>query len=434
VFLKSIHAQIDAHLANFTQSKMRINFGFALFGNISATILGSLGGILAARYLGPAGRGELAAAFSWVAILSTFAYLGLPQAVTYHVARDPASANTILTVVLVFWLGQSVAVVTIGQLIVGIVLGATSSSATGTVWVYMFSVPSLFMIGYLITMAQGLKWFPWKSGLQLVSAAGYPFCVILTYFFRFNNSNTIVAFIVLYQAVIAGIALVWFILRLSNRTWHFEMQKLRDLLRYGIQSVSGDVSWMANNRLDQFMMSFLVPTIELGHYAVAVTYASILFPISGAFSAVLFPEVASRKGAGSKSIIVRTVAANLVLAIPGTVILALVAPIVIPLLFGSDFYLSIYPSAILLIGTVELGCIYIFSDALRGLGLPLMRSLAEMMGLCVTILGLLYALPRYGIIGAAWVSVIAYGCVLALLVYQTGRFFQKQAVQDGTAE
>jgi Na+-driven multidrug efflux pump len=80
-----------------------------------------------------------------------------------------------------------------------------------------------------------------------------------------------------------------------------------------------------------------------------------------------------------------------------------------------------------------LGCIYILSDALRGLGYPLIRSLAEIVGLCVTVVGLLIALPLYGINGAAWVSVIAYSVVVAILFSQLIRLFrQNRADQQRT--
>ena len=56
--------------------------------NLVLASLGLVTGILAARLLGPVGRGELAAIQTWPSVMATIAMLGLPEAVVYFSAKE----------------------------------------------------------------------------------------------------------------------------------------------------------------------------------------------------------------------------------------------------------------------------------------------------------------------------------------------------------
>src|SRR6202030_2462068 len=64
--------------------------------NIALAVLGMVSGILAARLLGPHGRGELAAIQTWPSFIASLAMLGMPEAVVYYSARAPSTAGRYL--------------------------------------------------------------------------------------------------------------------------------------------------------------------------------------------------------------------------------------------------------------------------------------------------------------------------------------------------
>ena len=130
---------------------------------------------------------------------------------------------------------------------------------------------------------------------------------------------------------------------------------------------------------------------------------------------VLFPKVASDAPQKAPERIRRTLRLNLGITGSGALILALACPFVLPLLFGAKFKPAVLPAIILLFGTVLLGCNYVISDGLRGLGRPLWPSIAEAIGVVVTLAGLMLFLRQFGIVGAAVVSVAAYMSVLFVL-------------------
>src|SRR5262249_41475816 len=70
---------------------------FTATTNIFLSILGLMTGVLSARLLGAAGRGELGAIQTWPNVLATIAILGLPDALVYYCARRPEDSGVYLT-------------------------------------------------------------------------------------------------------------------------------------------------------------------------------------------------------------------------------------------------------------------------------------------------------------------------------------------------
>ena len=69
-------------------------------------ILGFASGTLAARLLGPTGRGELAAIQTWASFIAVVATLGLPEAIVWFCSRDPLHGGRyISTIILVGLIG-----------------------------------------------------------------------------------------------------------------------------------------------------------------------------------------------------------------------------------------------------------------------------------------------------------------------------------------
>jgi O-antigen/teichoic acid export membrane protein len=87
----------------------------------------------------------------------------------------------------------------------------------------------------------------------------------------------------------------------------------------------------------------------------------------------------------------------------------------IPALYGAAFVDAVRPASILLMGGLFLGINYVSSNCMRADGRPGAPVLAEAGGLVVTILALPFVLPRWGITGAASVSVASYATTAVIL-------------------
>ncbi len=412
---------IVSRLLGLLRRKSARDFFFTASSNLGITFLGAIGGILAARLLGAEGRGELAAAVVWAGILAGIVQLGLPQALTYVTAKDQQDVGQVFFTMLVLWILQSVGGVIIGWVATSMILVPSQPEAVWVVRLYLFSIPLALLSSYLSTIALGLKKYELFNTLRLLAGGGYFLALIVAVIFSLKEVRWVVSLVLVFQFIFAIVSFFRFV-QVIRPVGSFSKSKINGLLAYGLKSYWGNLSWMANARLDQFVMSAFISLEDLGHYAVAVSYAIILFPLSSAFASVIFPHVAEEKQTErSLYLIKRVLGLNFIAAGIGAVSLALLSPLLIPLLFGKEFTPSVYPAIVLLAGTVLLGSSYVLSDGLRGLGLPMTVSKAELTGAVLSILGLVIVLPRFGISGAAWVSSISYLLVFLILMFQIYR-------------
>jgi enterobacterial common antigen flippase len=415
-----------ARARDIFQRKTARDFFVTAGSNATIAFLTAIGGIIAARLLGPGGRGELAAAVVWAGILGTAAQLGLPQALTYFSARHTESLGPIVRATLFLYVVQSIGFLLIGWLAVGLVLQKNQPEAVSTVRTYLLSIPLAIPITYMGAMAQGLKRFKVFGSLRIGSSLGYVLSLVLASVLGLRNAGQVVLVLLLVQCITLIVASIWFSIRLLP-AGHFEWFWVKRLLSYGLKSYGGSLSWIANARIDQFVMSAFVSLENLGYYAVAVSYAGVLFPVLSAFAMVLFPNVASgdKTTAGRK--IKLTLRLNFAAAFAGAAILGCLSWRAIPFLFGAAFTPSIVPAIILLCGTVLLSCNYVLSDGLRGLGRPLIPTIGEVAGLVVTLVALYLLLPRWEILGAAWASVLSYGTTSIVLLVGISRVLRQSA-------
>jgi O-antigen/teichoic acid export membrane protein len=192
----------------------------------------------------------------------------------------------------------------------------------------------------------------------------------------------------------------------------------KSVLALGIQHHMISVGQLVNQRFDQFLLVALVGTIQLGYYAVAVTYASLALTIALAPAWHLFSH-ASQSGSirrkEFRSLQRRTVLGMLLVAAVGSI----ATPFLISMVFGPTFAPAVVPAQILLFGGPALALSALRAAAWKASGRPLPAALAEGAGILVTLGGLLLFAPRFGIVAAAGTSIVAYSLVSALLLLRS---------------
>jgi O-antigen/teichoic acid export membrane protein len=383
--------------------------------NLSITLINALGGILTARMLAPTGRGELATAIVWAALLGTIASLGLPQALIYFAAQSPKFCKDLFFAAMTLLVFQSIVICLVGYLLAQLLFDASQGTASLAVKLYLGSIPMSLATTYLATIAQGTQKFRLSNSIRLCSAIAYILAIFLAFGLKSSSSISLISLLLATQFITTTGSFVAYAVSLPINL-SLNTILVKDLLKYGLKSYIGSLSWMTNARIDQFIMSLFLTSGDIGLYAVGVSYATLLFPLSGAFANTLFPQVARLSANKARQAILHTLKINLFISVTLALLMILSAPVLIPLVFGAKFSLSVLPAIILVPGTVILGCNYILSDGLRGLGVPAHVSLAETIGLISTLISLALLLPRIGMLGAAISSVICYSLVFAILL------------------
>ena len=387
----------------------------AIVGTATATgvilACGVVTGLIAARSLGPTGRGELATITVWASTLLYAGTFGLPEAVVYFAAANSSLRASV-------WMtGQAaaallgIAVTAAGWLLIPVIFPSAADAAlAGWLQQYLlfFTVPCLLSLcacSWLQGVGRLDAFNISRATVHLVNSAGF-----VTLFFI--GDRTVWHFAVV---LLVGNAATW-MLAAALGSWSFahvpsvSTNLAARMFRYGVRVQVGNWSNAANVRLDQLLLSLFAAPAALGTYVVAVTYANVVLTLPGSAALVMLPEMVHEHRSGTAgACIERWYRRLLWTSAAAAAVVAGSAAYVLPLLFGDAFDAAVPLLLFLAPATVLLGMNQILSTAFRGIDRPEIGSAAELLGLGVTAISLLALLPAYGMYGAALASLLAYG-------------------------
>lgn len=395
-------------------------FGSHVFLSTGASLvvggLGFLSGLLAARLLGPVGRGELAAIQAWPFLLTTVASLGLHEATIYFSARAPSRASRYLASSALLAVVAAVPVVMLGYIMMPLLLHAQAPDIIGAARWYLLAVPVAALVAMPLGALRGCRDLLTWNLLRLATPAGWVVILCIATLSGHRRPEWVAAAFLLMSAAL--VAVFWSVasgrlegpIRPDRRDWPA-------LLRYGLPTMASQTPMMLNLRFDQMAMAaFLAPKV-LGLYAVAVAWSGALGPVLSGVGVVVFPMVASHTDAADQaSVLARGTRLGALLALSTGGLLVLLAPVAIPGLFGSAFAPAV-PAALILVlagGISEINGI--LRDGARGLGQTGAVLISEVFGVAVGILTLAVLIRPLGIVGAAIASVTGYSAATFWLV------------------
>ncbi len=211
---------------------------------------------------------------------------------------------------------------------------------------------------------------------------------------------------------------------------------LKSLLTYGGKTQLATITSYINQRLDQLVLSIFIRPPELGLYVVAVTVSTVLSCFPQAAAVVTLANGSNLPREGAKAVIANSFRTSLAWLVAGCSALFLVAPWLIPLVFGPRFSGSVLACRILLPGSVAIGLNQILYDGARSLDEPALPSYGEGLAAVLTCCGLYVLLPRLGFLGAAIASTVAYTAssifMLALYHFRLGFPLRELLFDSGT--
>lgn len=395
---------------------------FVVAASQVGTLIVALGaGIVAARVLGPDGRGELGLALLVPLVLSLFLGFGSTIANVYLVASGQVTASVMSGV-------------TTGLSLVGSVLGGILVTAlwwAGALHRWLPHVSrydlELAMVMLPVTLLYG-AFRGLLRGLQSLRAAA----VVDFAQAAFAAVSTSVALLVLNAGVpgtliatdLAGVAsLIALWLALRGHGLHplpsFPRRETVMAVKLGVRSDLANLSQFFTYRLDSFLVNAIVSVAAVGRYTVATRLAELVLVLPSAVATVVLPRAAASDSAKLNEATPRTFIRTLVLCAAGGLLLAALADPGISLLYGHRYAGALDPALILLPGLVLVGGAGILTNEIAGRGNPGYNSINSLIGLVVTIGLDVVLIPRFGISGAALASTIAYtvNAVLAIVFF-----------------
>ena len=191
--------------------------------------------------------------------------------------------------------------------------------------------------------------------------------------------------------------------------------EVRPFVGEGIWLLPVQLAESSVGRLDQLLLLPLVGASSLGLYAVLVSAMTLPLAVTQAAINSWFGQ--SVRGAVlSWSELVRRVALTMGATAACVVPTAVAAVVLLPVLFGPDFRNCAASISVLGLGTVVLAGCFASNYLLLARGSMRMTLIPWLSGTVVTVVSLPVMAPRFGILGASWVSVASYLVVLILMV------------------
>jgi antigen flippase len=394
-------------------------------------VFGVVTGIITARILGPEGKGDLATILWLPNLMTAIGLISLPQAVTYISSQSPSEYPRLTNTG--FWISLGIGSIEAILLypLVPFVLGPGKQELISLSRWFLFYLPAAFSGLALLGVDQGRQKFFRYNVMRILPAIFY--LVPILALWRIGRASLAnVLYANLFAQVIASIIRVLFsfkaVFRCQNRS-HFRLARM--LLRQGITFFMPTLCGILLMRLDIALLSWKVASIEVGFYSAALAIAMGQTGLSTSLVLVNFPKVASRGSAESLRVLSKQLK-KAVLPILGLgLFVAACSPLIIRYLFGRDFLPSVSIAFILIPAISIWGLGQIIDNGLRGLGLGMPGTIANMVGIIALLSSAFPLMKYYDALGMAIAMLISQGVSLVvLMVYLSKQKWPERIIRD----
>ncbi len=373
--------------------------------------MGLLVGVWIARYLGPEQFGLMNYALAFVALFAAVANLGLNSIVVRDLVQDPANANTSMGTSFVLSVLGGFSAFCLSLLAINY---ARPDDELAKVIVVLLSLLMVFkatdVVRYWFESQVQSKYVVWmENGIFLIFAAIKIGLIVA--------EAPLLAFIWALFAegllVSTGLMIVYALQGGQIRAWIARISRARNLIKDSWPLTLSGLAIMVYMRIDQIMLGQMLGDESVGIYSAAVKISEVWYFIPMVIAASVFPSIIEAKKQGEVSYYQRLQKLSdlmLLLALAGAIPMTFLSDWIIGLLFGNAYQLA---------GSVL--AIHIWSGLFVFLGLAsgkwfIIEGLQKyyfyrtISGAFVNVGLNLFMIPKFGIIGAAWATVVAQLC------------------------
>jgi O-antigen/teichoic acid export membrane protein len=388
-------------------------FASTLITNVAIQACTIVQGILVARLLGPVGRGQFAAAILWPSLFAGISGMGVGVALARRAGRTADLRRVIRTGLVLTILTGTVGTVFCAAAIPLLLPGSDTivrQAAYAYVPFVIFSHVSLA----LIAIDQGAGWFGRMNWTRLIVNPIYLALVVVLWLAGIRSVLWFVVSLLIATGVVAFV-------RMGIALWHAPMPGpmepvktiFREALPFGFAGLLNPIAQSA----DKALLLYLLGTTQLGFYAVALTAASVVNSLAGAAGTMSFgmsAQAKDREGFERVALMFRFTAWTWLLA---GLAVAVIIPIMLPLLYGAAFRPAIWPAILLIPSAAFAGQATILEESMRAQGRAFIGLEARAVGLLAMIaVGWLLA-PVFGIFGVVSAAIGSQAIVLAVMMW-----------------
>jgi O-antigen/teichoic acid export membrane protein len=365
-------------------------------------------GVLTARTLGPAGRGEQSAMTLWPALLPYVLTLGMPAAIRYCMRREPDRRREFYTVAIAVAVIMSAVAFGVGILLLPISLRTYSPQIVHAAQLLMLFAPEVMISLVFTAMLETLGDFSIANVTRYVPVA---LTLAALAVMAVTHTMTPIASAVAYLAppVLTAVWIGWRLREFFAPQLFDPRPSLRVLGSYGVRSYGIDVLTTLSQQIDQVLVIGILSAKSMGVYVVALSASRVLQILHSGVVTVLFPSASGLEPDRVLAMVGRAARVSSIIAVPAAIALAATIPVLIRLFYGVSFAEAIPIAQVLTLEALIGGLVSVLAQTFMALGRPGIVTILQALGLSVALPCMLVLMPRLGLMGAA-VSLLISTC------------------------
>ena len=398
-----------------TVQRIAKNTGVLLASQIASRIIGFFFIMYTARYLGAAGFGILSFALAFTGIFGVFSDLGLRQLTVREVARDKSLASKYLGNIAVMKI--ILVVITFGLIAITINLLGYPEQTIKVVYLVALSIIFGAFSNMFYSIFQAYEKMEYQSVGHILSSA----LMLSGALFAISQGFSVIEFASIYflvSAIALGYAFAvcaWkFVSPKIEVDWSFWKLTIKEALPFGLTGTFITIYlW-----IDTVMLSLMKGDEVVGWYNAAYRIVLVFLFIPIAFNSAIFPLM-SRFYVSSKDslkfMFEKHFKYMLIIGLPISVGITLLADKIILLIFGAEYIPSVIALQILTWAIVLIFARTAFERVLESANRQIIVT--NVFGGCALLNVILNVIliPRYSYIGAAVATLITDFAVFALI-------------------
>ncbi len=407
------------------------NTGWMFFGQMFSLVVSFFIGAWIARYLGPSNYGVLSYAIAFVGLFG-FISTGADGILSRELVRFPEKRDDLLgTVFRLKIIGGSIAFL---MATMGAIVFQTDPLIKLLIILFAFSF-ILQALNIISIYFQSEVKSKNNVRVQVVAAIISSLLKIALILTGQGVIWIVVIFVLesLWQGFGYLIAYKRYGLKLKN--WNFDKSLARRILKYSWPIMLSSAVSFIYLKIDQVMIGAMLGTLEVGLYAAAVKLVEIWYFVPGIICTSLFPAIINAKKTNALVYKKRLKALYLLMGLTAFIIAIIstfLAPWIINLLFGKEY-----------LAAVSILQIYVWSGVGLFIGYAIIQYfLSEnrsrdiffynLLPMVSNVLLNLILIPRLGLTGAAWATLISYssGPIVMAVAWRYKKFGKNVSINQ----
>ncbi len=360
-----------------------------------------------ARFLGPEQFGTLSYAQAFVGLIGAFATLGMDGIVIKHLVKDDENRDLLLGTAFTLKLfGAMVAV-----FIISIVTVTTSNDNKEVIIITIIASALVFQSLNVIDFY--FQSIVLSRYIVIVNLISQLVVSLIRIALILSEAPLITfAYVILFDAVILAVGYIYIYKHknLSFRQWHFNKQTASEILKYSWPLAISGIVISIYMKIDQVMIKEMLGKTSVGHYAAAIKISEAWYFVPIAINSSLFPAIINAKKRSLKEFYDRLkilysfmLLSAVAISIPTTIY----SKYIINLLYKEQFdqastvlMFHIWAGVLVSLGVVTSSIVIANNKQNNAL-------ISTSIGAISNIILNLLMIPRFGIIGAAFTTILS---------------------------